>query len=195
MKQARMSVGLVRTQSPVAEPLTVDEAKAQCRVENDVEDAQFSEWITAARERAEAITGQSFITQTHVLTLDFWPDEILLAHGPIQAISSITYLDNDGERQTWVEDEYRLVNKKQPPRIVPAVNCDWPNAAVADGSIEVTFIAGYGLAGTDVPAGIKAAMKLMIAHWYLHREDTDTVPKQAMDILSNFRSGSLYGAA
>lgn len=37
----------------VIEPVTLEEAKAQCRIENDSEDALISHYITAAREYCE----------------------------------------------------------------------------------------------------------------------------------------------
>jgi uncharacterized phiE125 gp8 family phage protein len=36
--------------------------------------------------------------------------------------------------------------------------------------VTVTYVAGYGPAGDDVPAAIRHAMLLLIGHWYEHRE-------------------------
>ena len=38
---------------PLREPVTLEEAKIQCRIENDTEDTLFSHYITAAREFCE----------------------------------------------------------------------------------------------------------------------------------------------
>src|SRR5438046_10707413 len=88
-QQASMPLGVSRTAAPAAEPLTPAQAKAQVRVENSIEDDQFAEWIKAAREKAEAISGLSLINQTLVLVLPAWPMEVLLSRGPVQAVSSI----------------------------------------------------------------------------------------------------------
>jgi uncharacterized phiE125 gp8 family phage protein len=36
--------------------------------------------------------------------------------------------------------------------------------------IEIAFSAGYGDAGTDVPAPIRQALVLLVAHWFENRE-------------------------
>ena len=42
----------------------------------------------------------------------------------------------------------------------------YPSTYPVPNAVTVRFVAGY----TSVPAGIKAAMKLLIGHWYKNRE-------------------------
>ena len=43
-------------------------------------------------------------------------------------------------------------------------------AGAAANGFEIAFIAGYGDAPPDVPAPIRHALKLLVAHWFEHRE-------------------------
>jgi uncharacterized phiE125 gp8 family phage protein len=80
--------------APAEEPVTLVEAKAQCKVDHSADDALLAIFIQSAREAAEHITGRAFITQTWELVLDAFPAaEIQLSKPKIQSITSVKYLD------------------------------------------------------------------------------------------------------
>ena len=81
---------------------------------------------------------------------------------------------------TMVEDDtYELLLDDNPPRIVtPALEL-WPiTYAGQRGAVEIDFIAGYGAAGNTVPPMLKQAIKMLVAHWYEHREAVGTVGQE-----------------
>ena len=58
---------------------------------------------------------------------------------------------------------------------------------------EIAFTAGYGDEASDVPAPIRQALKLLVAHWFEHREPVvlgeapQEVPATIASLLSPYR--------
>ena len=153
---------------PAAEPLTTAEAKTQLREASSDFDTQIDELIKSARRAAENRTRRAFITQTWTATLDKFPsgEEIPLAHPPIQSITSVTYLDNDGIRQTFASSNYTL-DKYGRGFVSLNEAANWPSGVKEQaGSIVVTFVAGYGAASTDIPSDLLYAVRLLIEDMY-----------------------------
>lgn len=159
---------------PVEEPLTLDEAKAQCRVDVADDDTLITALIVAAREYCEARDWRAYVTQTLDLYLDAWPvgSQIELPRPPVQSVTSITYTDEDGTAATISASDYVLDTVTEPGRIVLKSNISWPSVTlqIVNG-IVVRYVAGYGLA-VAVPQRIKQAMLLLVGHWYENREQT-----------------------
>lgn len=199
---------------PVGEPISLGRVKIQLRKDpNDSsEDEYLEELICAARERAEAITNRGFLTQTlreyrdhlpgpHVLLLALhhhgrhharkWE----LARSPVQAVEQMGYLDVNGEVQTldpalYTED---LVLEPgtiypAPCTVMPCVQFGVPNAAWVD------YTVGYSDDDSKVPATLKAAMALMVAHWYENRVPVQQtgVAELPMSVSSLLRLNEVY---
>jgi len=173
--------GLKLVTGPSVEPVTLSEAKTHMRVDHDDEDSLISALIVAARERIdgkEGILNRAIIQQTWELTLDDeFPDEIEIPLPPLQSVSSITYVDTDGDTQTLAADQYRVIDSVEPARIVPANDVTWPTPREQTEAIMVKFVAGHEDSGAspqdladNVPQVIKQAILLTVSHWYEHRE-------------------------
>jgi uncharacterized phiE125 gp8 family phage protein len=158
--------------APVAEPITLEEAKLHLRVDVDDDDDLIEALITAARETAEHLTGRSLITQTWERLLDAFPEaEIELGRAPVQSITSITYVDEAGDEQTMAAEDYSLDASTIPGWVLPSASlASWPNALDTANAVRVRFVCGYGADGSAVPAGIRAWMKLQIGTLYKMRE-------------------------
>ncbi len=186
-----MHYGLRQTVAPATEPVTVDEAKAWCKVEDTTDDLIFPVLIAAARERGEAYTGRQFVTATWALSLDWFPgfdcrgtDEYFGSRGwdesrsirppkaPLIAVSGIAYTDTAGAAQTLSPTLYTVDVASDPGRIVPAYSQIWPNTRAQQGAVVVTYTAGYGVAAA-VPAGIKLALRFWIANRYYGRSEAE----------------------
>lgn len=139
------------------------------------EDTLLAGLIQAAREYVETYQNRALCTQTWELVLDAWPaGYIEIPLPPLQSITSIKYKDSEGKENTWAATNYIVDTDSYLGRVL-ADGCSWPSDALYPaGAIRVKFVAGYGLAAA-VPATIKAAMLLLIGHWYEHREATDAV--------------------
>ena len=159
---------------PSVEPVNVPEAKTHLRVDHSTEDVYIGGLITAARRMAEMLTQRAFITQTIDLYLDEWPEAAInIPFPPLQSVSSIKYKDTTGTEYTWDAANYIVDIGREPGRVVLADGVSWPSASLyATSPITVRFLAGYGAAGSNVPAAIRQALLLLIGHLYENREAT-----------------------
>lgn len=139
---------------------------------NTTADPLLSRLITGARTTAERLTRRALVTQTWDLFLDAFPAwEIGIPKPPLQSVTSITYVDNDGVTQTLATDQYQVDIKSEPARIVPAFGVVWPVTRWQPNAVTVRFVCGYGAAAA-VPAGIKNWMLVRIKQMYENREAT-----------------------
>jgi uncharacterized phiE125 gp8 family phage protein len=154
---------------PGEEPITLDEAKLHLRVDVTAEDTLINGLIIAARQAAEQATGRALMQQTWELALDCFPDEIRLQMPPLQSVSSVKYLDQDGVLQTLATSEYLVNDYKEPARIVLAYGKSWPSTRDQENAVLVRFVAGYADADA-VPQEIKQWMLMLIGSMYANRE-------------------------
>ncbi len=168
---------------PTLEPITLAEAKLHLRVDGNDEDTLITSLITSARRYVERISGWTLLSTTWRLVLDDWPDEpyIVLPRPPLQSVSSVVYVDTDGNSSTLPTSDYVVETDRTPGRIHLAYGRSWPSTALRPASpISITYIAGHSNAA-DVPQEYKQAMLLLIGHWFANREAvavTGAVPKQ-----------------
>ena len=129
------------------------------------------------------------MTSTWTYTLDAFESEIELPMRPIQSISSVSYVDTDGNTQTLAASGYQF---DATGRLKPSYGNTWPNTQEGYGAVTVTYIAGATHAG-NVPNDIKHAMKLIIGSFEQNREDhligttITTIPNSAKNLLAPHR--------
>jgi uncharacterized phiE125 gp8 family phage protein len=163
---------LVMTSGPLAEPVSIAEAKAHMRIDSSAEDALIASLIVTSRLHIEAALGLALLTQAWSYFVDAWPRsrEIVLPLKPVQSIATVRVWAQDGTSQTVPPDAYTLDGEGNPPRLVLSRSAAPPAPGRSASGIEIAFSAGYGDAGTDVPAPIRQALVLLVAHWFENRE-------------------------
>jgi uncharacterized phiE125 gp8 family phage protein len=161
--------------APTLEPVTLAEAKLQCRVDHDDEDALFLSLIRVAREHAETYTGRAFLLQTWDLIGRFPVEQrcqIRIPFAPLVSVASVTYRDPVGTTQTWSSARYRVVNPAGPASarawIEPQIGEIYPITDSSADAMTVRAQFGYGSASA-VPVSIKHAILLLVEHWYVNR--------------------------
>jgi uncharacterized phiE125 gp8 family phage protein len=157
---------------PVLEPITLAEAKAQCRVDIDDDDALIVGLIRAAREYCEAVDWRAYLTQTIELWLEAWPDgdELELPRPPLQSVTSVVYYDTSDVPATLAATDYYVDTISTPGSIQLRYLKTWPATTLRDyNAICVTYKAGWSTV-TDMPQSLRQAMLLLIGHWYENRE-------------------------
>lgn len=176
---------LTVTSAPATEPVTTAEAKAHLRVAHSDEDTYIDTLVKAARELVEADTRRALINQTIRLSLDRFPTVafIELPRPPLSSVTSITYTDADGNTGTsFASSNYQVDTDMLVGRVRLAVGTTgWPTTQTnALQAVKVTYVAGYGTAGSNVPASLVHAIKLLVGHWYTNREAilTGTISKE-----------------
>lgn len=167
-----MKVYNVKESSTPAEVVTVAEAKLHCRVDASTEDAIFTRLLGVARRQCEQISGYAFTTRSLVSKLDEWPcdDCLELLYPPLQSVTSIVYVTDEGGSHTFDSTNYVVDIHNTPGRIVLKANASWPSETLqVGGAITITFVAGFGAANV-VPDQYKQAMLLLVGHLFENRE-------------------------
>lgn len=163
----------VESVARAAEPITATEAKTHSRVDTSADDAYIATLITSARQWVENWTNRSLVNTTWVLRMPDFPREIRIPRSPLSSITSITYIDTNGDSQTLSSAEYQVNTNAVVGLVKPVVDSTvaWPSIRGGDyDSVVVTYVAGYGAAASAIPDPIKHAVKELVAHLYEHRE-------------------------
>ena len=164
-------MGLKISTAVATEPISVAEAKLHLRVDHSTEDTLISALITAAREECEHLLERALAPQTLELSIDEFPDDgIKLLRPPVSSITSIIYVDGDGDEQTMDALTYYLDNSQEPCWVIPVYGGSWPSTRAEANAVRVTYVAGYA----TCPEAIRAWMLLRVGTLYRHREaDSD----------------------
>lgn len=194
-------MGYKVTSAPAAEPLTASEMKAYLKVDTDTDDTLITSLIKGARQYVEAYMGVALITQTIEEKWDAIPPSIngapaslLLTVYPVQSVTSVAYVDSDGDAQTWASSNYIVDTHRDAARILAAYGVSWPSLRAQANALTVTYVAGYGDAATAVPAHILQAMRLIIADMYDNRTDSvRQLPTAAERLLDRSTHGMFIG--
>jgi len=180
---------LKQTVAPAEEPVTTGEAKTFARIEFSEEDALIASLVAAARYHAEIYTRRQFVTATWRLSLDWFPDEILLPRAPGVTVTSITYAGTtEGTWDTLAASQYVLDTDSEPARIWPTLSAVWPITLDVPQAVKIVYTAGYG-AATAVPEGIKTAIKWLVGWWMENREAVNEIPAAFYLLLDPFQVG------
>jgi uncharacterized phiE125 gp8 family phage protein len=189
-------MALVLTSGPAVEPITLAEAKAHLRLDGTAEDTLVGSLIVTSRLHVEAALGLALITQGWSWFIDDWPPgrELPLPLRPVESVTAVRLYAADESLQTVSPDTYLLDGVGPPARLVRRNNVSWPKPTRVANGIEIAFVAGYGDAAANVPAPVRQAILLLIAHWYEHREPVEIgaasvpVPPMVSDLLQPYRN-------
>jgi uncharacterized phiE125 gp8 family phage protein len=187
--------------APASEPIIIADVEAHSRLGSGYiaslgETSAANIFIAAVRQKCEAITRRQLINATWDLILDRFPcgnrSPIEIPLPPLQTITSISYIDPNGDTQVLSSSLYRVITdvksstdgqgnttytatpKCQPGIVLPIVGQSWPATQDDIAVVTIRFAAGYGSAGSAVPEGIKNWMLLNIANLWENRE-TETM--------------------
>lgn len=176
---------------PATEPITLTEAKAQCRVdtENTTDDTYLTALIAKARTIWEKLANKRLITSTWDLKFDGFDTlecAVQIPFSPISSVTSIKYLATDGTLTTVSASLYVVDAASMPGRVYPAYAQLWPFTQDIPNSVTIRYVAGYGAAAA-VPADIKHGLKLAVAQDYAFREPV-TADLAIDEIPSSYKS-------
>jgi uncharacterized phiE125 gp8 family phage protein len=194
-----MSYSLRLVTAPASEPITLAQAKVQCRIESDstAHDDDLTALITEARVYLEKRLSRQLFTATWDLFLDEFPasTEIYVPLPPLQSVTHLKYYDTDGTQQTWSAANYHVsTDESEPGRIVLAPAVSWPAAQLRADAVNVRFVAGW----TAVPEPLKRAVKLLVGEWFLRREDAlagtiiSSIPTGVERIIATYLPGDEF---
>lgn len=165
---------LVRHTAPAVHPVTLAEAKVQCRVDVSDDDAYISSLIGMATEYVENVLDVSLVSQTLEARYDCFPLwEIILPRPPMASGTvTVMYRDEAGQMQTITSasSAFQTDHYATPGRIYPNYEGVWPAVRGDENSVIVRWPAGYGPSGSSCPSTVKGLILLLVAHWYEMRQ-------------------------
>lgn len=196
---------LILTSSPAVEPVTVAEAKAHLRIDGTAEDTLIASLVVTSRLHVEAAAALALVTQGWSWFLDAWPPgppgrsghAVKLPLRPVQSIAAVRLYDDSASATTLDPATYFLDGAAAPPRLVRHSALPWPRSGRIANGIEIAFIAGFGPTAADVPAPIRQAILLLVAHWYEHRSPLEEgahaapLPTMVSELLAPYRAPRL----
>jgi uncharacterized phiE125 gp8 family phage protein len=187
---------LNQTAAPADAPITLDDAKLHCRVDAADDDALITGLIAGVTQHLDGrygYLGRCLVTQSWEYRVHAFPrcGVIELPLPPLQAVSSVTYIDDAGALQTLAADQYVVDTPTYNGQVRRAYDVVWPFARLEDYAVRIAFTAGFGAAAV-VPQPIKSAMLMIIKQLYDKRGDADddfriTIPAAARWLLSPYR--------
>lgn len=155
-----------------AEPLSLAEAKVYLKVEHDVEDAQITSMITAARQQVEADTGILIVRAEYDFGFDaFTADGVLrIPRAPLSSVTSVTWYDSDDVATVIDPGEYFADSEAEPPRVlIDYTTWPWPNAEIRTHRAGVIRFIGGPADAAPTPAWAIQAVRLKLADMHVNR--------------------------
>ncbi len=198
-----MTINVLLT-PPASQPLTLTDAKAIIRTDDDSSDhdALLTRLISVARQRVEQDTRRRLALQTWLYGCGYWPREpyILLPQAPVQHIVSIEYsvlhtptpLDaaatpDDPAETGYIPLPYTTAgymldqqnSSYHALRLQPGVT--WPAEPLDWYGLRIIYVCGYA----TPPEPLVEAMGALIAYWYDNPEAAiaSTVYKAEVGVL------------
>jgi uncharacterized phiE125 gp8 family phage protein len=182
---------------PTVEPVTLVEAKAQCRVTSTDEDALITRLISACRKACEQELRRALISQVWVKTIDAFPTcrgAIRLDWPPILSVDAVQYKEaTAGAFVTLSAAAYTADTQSEPGYLVPAYGYEWPCTWPDINAVTVTYSAGYGPAPSDIGDDVKQWILLHVEHYFENR-GASIEPDRAGIVPLPFIAGLLDGS-
>ena len=152
---------------PAAEPVSIAEAKAHLRLGGEEDDALVGALIAAARVAVEIEIRQVLVAQGWRVSLDAWPSDrrVVLPIAPVLSVDAVRVFDADGAATLVPPGDIAVEGEVLTVRGASAALA--PDVSAGGVAIDVT--AGFGAAGAAVPASLRQAILMLVAHWYEHR--------------------------
>jgi uncharacterized phiE125 gp8 family phage protein len=108
---------------------------------------------------------------------------------------SLTFTYEDGTTATYSTASYRVDRNSTPGAVKTLYGQTWPPHLMDDNAVSVTWWAGYGAAGSSVPAAIRHAILMIVGILYEKRAAAESgslneVPFGVKSLLDSQRWGS-----
>lgn len=162
---------------PECYPVTLDEVKPQRNRTDTLDDAYLESCLKAMTSYAEHVTGRQLVTATYELTVEAWnPASVIkLPKPPLQSVTSITAVANDGTETVVDSSTYEVLTDTLVGQVRPAYEQEWPDVRF----LVVRYVCGYPTTGSPAVATTPEAVK----QWMLARIGT----------MDAFREGIIVG--
>jgi uncharacterized phiE125 gp8 family phage protein len=149
--------------------ITLEEAKNYLKIDTADDDVLISILISAAERLVEKYTGRTLLTRDFIFKLDDPSWEILIPHSPLQSVSKIEIVDDNGVVTEVAASNYYVdIDQDQQGRVRLRSGCVWPYHR-GFASFVISGKAGYGDSPDDIPLPLKTAIMTTLALIYEKR--------------------------
>lgn len=172
-----------RTVAPAALPITRDQVKAHCNLDGADWDAYLDGLIEAAvgHVDGQGVLGRAMVTQTWAQWVSQSPGWVRLTMGPFISLVSVEYYNSAGDLLTADLADFETRLSGDDVICKPKTGRQWPTSDARSDAIKISYTAGFGGAA-DVPANIRHALLMIVAHWFENREATSEKAKAEMPL-------------
>lgn len=189
-----------RITPPSGELVSLSECKRDLRLLGvDDQDDLILSLMDAATEYCDGRDGvfsRPLLTQTWRIKDSRFRLRWDLPLAPVQSISAIRYFDSDNAEQTMLASSYRLISTPDGAHIEAEQDVSLPSTFKRSDAVQIDFVCGYGDHASDVPAPIRAAVRILVGHWYnnasvitgANQSNMYTVPHAFQAIVDNYRA-------
>ncbi|MFZ3002073.1 MAG: head-tail connector protein [Undibacterium umbellatum] len=197
-------MNLIQIAEPAIEPVSLVEAKGHLKIDADMteDDWLITMLIKTARRFAEKYTSRSLINQSWQIVMDAFPgyrcasgfqlagsaivvegSSIIIRNGPVTSITSISYIDTDGNWQTMASTDYIFDPSGLVQRVGPAYGKTWPVPRNQIACVKINYQAGFGATPDKVPDTFRQWMLLRLNTLYENREEVAILGRGKVDPL------------
>ena len=174
----------------------LEEVKEYLRVTSTYEDDLLTLLIDAAVGYVEMTTNKTLASKSYTQYCDYFIDTIALDHSPLTSVTSINYIDTDGNSQLLSSSVYSENSASAPSEINLAYGQSWPATRDVKNAVTIVYSAGYAT-WTVVPELLRQAVKFLVGHWYMNREAAsnikiEDVPLTVNCIITKYKDTGYY---
>ena len=146
--------------------LEIEEARAQLRIEDDRLDSLIKVWLQGLTGHLEKTTGRALIYQRCLSLYSQFSEEMFLPIAPVVVVESITYKDNQGQRQAFDHTQFDIVQNSTRARLVLREDAVLPETIHKDQEIEVLYKCGYGSDSSQIPADLRLYLMMRLVEQF-----------------------------
>lgn len=172
------------------EIISVAKAKEHLKIESAFidDDGLIADYIQAAIGAAENYTATSINEAKFEVHSSAFIDGYEFKVSPVQAITSVTYLDSSDAEQTLDTDEYELLPVDPYVSKIRFIEEDSLPSVAENSSKAVQIAITTGFALGTVPKAIQSAILLILSDLYENREDrVNNLPTRSQALLRKYR--------
>ncbi|MBC22285.1 MAG: hypothetical protein CMJ32_00005 [Phycisphaerae bacterium] len=164
----------IRVIPPVELPVTVDDVRAQARIDYADDDVLLDGMISSAVELLDGyggLLGRAIMAQTWRVPVEKWFTELVLPMPAVRDVS-VTYQDAEGATQTAPSEWFEVTEEHRGP-VVRRRKAFTDPALYDDAAypISVTWTAGAE-GPSSVDRRVKLAITMLVSHWDMNRAVT-----------------------
>jgi uncharacterized phiE125 gp8 family phage protein len=175
---------------PTVKPVTLAEAKKQCGAsdftDDDVLIGRLIDAATSYLDGHAGILNRCLVEQVWRQDYDCFERCMRLPLFPVISVASVKYDDASGSEQTVSSDNYSLLSDGLGAFVRFKSTFSFPSLHTERPAARIQYTAGYATSGSgdaavsSTPEALKAAILLLVEHWYENRSAVAEGPMIAL---------------